>query len=82
MEVVYTMDYEVVPRSYKICAWLLNSSWDHFVLHLAKKCGSDYGIQGLQKIYFKAYIIHWHGPTGFVLREAKELLWLEKKRLL
>jgi hypothetical protein len=27
------MDHEVVPRSCKICDWLLTSSWDHFGLH-------------------------------------------------
>ena len=27
------MDHEVVPRPYKICDWLLNSSRDHFGLH-------------------------------------------------
>ena len=33
------------------------------------------GIQGPQKTYFKAYIIHWHGPKGFVVGETKEVLW-------
>ena len=27
------MDHEIVPRSCKICDWLLNSFWDHFGLH-------------------------------------------------
>ena len=35
---------------------------------------SDHGIQGPQKMYLKAYIIHWHGPTCFVLREAKNAM--------
>ena len=34
--VVYTTDHEVVPRPYKLCDWLLNSSWDHFGLHQGK----------------------------------------------
>ena len=34
---VHTMDHEVVPRPYRICNWLLNSSWDHFGLHLERK---------------------------------------------
>ena len=38
------------------------------------KCQSDHGVQGPQKIYLKAYIIHWHGPMDFVLAEAKEVL--------
>ena len=31
--VVYTMDYEVIPRPCKSVDWLLNSSHDHFGLH-------------------------------------------------
>jgi hypothetical protein len=57
--VVYTMDHEVVPRPCKICDWLLNSSWDHFDLDQGKK----------------TYIIHWIGPTGFGMGEAKKVLW-------
>ena len=30
------MDHEVVPRPYKICDWLLNSSQDQFGLHQGK----------------------------------------------
>ena len=67
------MDREVVPRPCKICDWLLNSSWDHFSLHQGKekKCESDHIVRGLQMTYFKAYIINWHGPTGFAVREAQ-----------
>ena len=43
-----------------------------------KKCESDDGVRGHQKTYPKAYIIHWHGPTGFTVGEAKELLWWKK----
>ena len=32
-------------------------------------------ILGPQKAYFKAYIFHQQGPTGFVAGEAKEVLW-------
>jgi hypothetical protein len=35
--VVYTVDHEVIPRPYKICDWLLNSSKDHFGVHQGKK---------------------------------------------
>ena len=24
--------------------------------------------------------MHWHGPTGFVVREAREMVWYEKGR--
>ena len=34
--VVYIMDHDVVPRPYKICGWLLNSSWNHFIVHQGK----------------------------------------------
>jgi hypothetical protein len=54
------MDHEAVPRLCKICDWLLNSSQDHFGLHQGKKCQSDHEVQGPQKTYFKAYIIHGH----------------------
>ena len=27
------------------------------------------------KTYLNAYIIHWYGPTGFAVGEAKEVLW-------
>ena len=76
--VVYTMEHEVVPRPCKICDWLLNLYRDHFGLHRRKKCHSDYGVQGPQKTYFKAYIIHWHSPRGFAMGEAKEMLYCIK----
>ena len=68
------MDHEVVSRPCKISDWLLNSSWDHFNLHQGKNCLSDYEVRGLQKTYFKAYIIYWHGPTDFAMRESKKML--------
>ena len=40
------------------CDWLLNLSRDHFGLHQEKNGQSDHGIQGPQKTYFKASIIH------------------------
>ena len=35
-----------------------------------KKSHRDHGFRGPQKTYYKAYIIHWHGPMGFALGEA------------
>ena len=35
---------------------------------------------GLLKACFQAYIIHYHGPMGFVVREAKEVLSMQKPR--
>jgi hypothetical protein len=72
---VYTMGLEVVPRSCQICDWLLNLSWDHFGLYQGKNSQSDHEVQGPQKTYFKVYIIYWHGPTGFAVGEAKEVLY-------
>ena len=68
------MDQEVVSRSCKIYDRLLNSSQDHFIWHQGKICQSDHGVQGPQKTYPKAYIIHKHGPMGFAVGEAKEVL--------
>ena len=31
-------------------------------------------VRGPQKIYLKAYIIHWHGSMSFVVGEAKKVL--------
>ena len=45
-----------------------------------KKCKSDHGTWGPQKAYFHAYIIHYYGPTGFAVGEAKEVLSLQKSR--
>ena len=42
-----------------------------------QKSKSDHGIRGPQKVYFQVYIIHCHGPTGFALGEAKEVLLLQ-----
>ena len=68
------MDHEVIPRPCNIYNWLLNSSQDHFGLHQGKKCHSDHEVRGPHKTYFKAYIIHWHGPTSNAVGEAKEML--------
>ena len=53
----------------------MNSSEDHFGLHQEKECESDHDVRGPQKTYFNAYIIHWYGPMGFAVGEAKEVLW-------
>ena len=34
----------------------------------------------LKKIYFKMYIIHWHGWMGFTVGEAKEVLYKKKDK--
>jgi hypothetical protein len=73
-ENIYTKDYEVVPRPYKICDWLFNSSQDHFNLHQGKNVIVTMKFEVARR-HFKAYIIHWHGPMDFVTREAKEVLW-------
>jgi hypothetical protein len=58
------MDHEVIPCSLKICDLGVHRG----------KFKSDHGTWGPPKTYFHAYIIHRHGPTGFVVREAKEVL--------
>ena len=74
------MDHEVVPRPYKICNWLLNSSWNHFGLHQRKKCQSDHEVWDPQKTYFKVYIIQWYGPTGFAVGRGKRSALIEKAK--
>jgi hypothetical protein len=55
----------------------LHSFLDNFDLHQGKKCKCDHGTWGPQKTYFHAYIIYYHGPTGFEVGEAKEVLSLQ-----
>ena len=69
------MDHEVVPMPCKICDWLLNSSQDHFGLHQEQNIGVTMKFEVLKETYFKACIVHWHGPTGFAVGEAKDVLW-------
>ena len=38
-----------------------------------EKCQSDHGVWDLQKTYFKAHIIQWHGLMGCAVGEAKEV---------
>ena len=68
------MHHEVIPRPYKFCDWMLNTTWDHFSLHQGKIGQNDHEVQGPQNTYLKAYIIHWHGPMGLAVGEAKEVL--------
>ena len=72
------MDHEVLPRSCKICDWLLTSSHNHFGLHQGKKCQSDHGVQGPAKTHFKAYTIHRHGPTQFCDGRGKRGVMVEQ----
>lgn len=37
----------------------------------------DHETWGSQKAYFQAYIIHYHGPMGFAVGEAKEALLVQ-----
>ena len=68
------MDHEVVPWPCKICDWLLHSPRDYyFRFILREKCQSGHEVWGTQKMYLNAYIVHWHGPTGFAVGETKEV---------
>jgi hypothetical protein len=68
------MDHEVVPRPCEVCDWLLNSSGVHFDLYQGNNVRLTMEFEVPQKTNFTAYIIHWHGPTGFAVGEAKEVL--------
>ena len=35
---------------------------------------------GSKKVYYHTYIIHYHGPTNFVVGRAKEVLSLQMSR--
>ena len=72
------MDHEVVPRSCKICDWLLNLSWDHFNLHRGKKCQSGHGVRGP----LKRHIVRPMSSTNmvFVVGEAKRSSIRRKRR--
>ena len=43
-----------------------------------KRYQSDHEVWGPQKTYFKAFIIHWHGPTGFFVGRGKRDAMIEK----
>jgi hypothetical protein len=64
--VVYTMDHEVVPRPCKNM-WLAIELIPWSLRFTPRR-------KLPQKTYFKAYIIHWHGPTGFTAGETKEVI--------
>ena len=68
-----------LPRSSIICDWPLNSSWDHFGLHQGAEC-KEWPLTMELKVPKHAYIIHYHGPMGFTMREVKEVLLLRMSR--
>ena len=41
------------------------------------KLKSDHGTWGFQKASFEAYNIHYHGPKGFAMGKAKEVLSMQ-----
>ena len=42
-------------------------------------CHRDHEVRGPQKTYFKAYIVHRHGPMGFTLGRGKRGAMVRKK---
>ena len=59
------------PIKHVIGCW---TSLGTTLIYTKEECQSAHGVQGLQKTYFKAHIIHGHGPMGFVVGEAKNML--------
>ena len=47
---------------------------DHFGLHFGQNVRVTMEFEVPKKRYIKAYIIHWHDPTGFVVGDTKEVL--------
>ena len=70
--VVYVMD--LAPLQYVIGYWTHPKTTSVYIKK--KKCKSDHETWDLQNVYFHAYIMHCHGPTGFAMGEAKEVLSL------
>ena len=66
------MDHEVVPRSWKVCDWLLNSSWDHFGLHQ--------GTNVKVTMKFKVPKKHILRSTLFIGMIQRVLRWERQKR--
>ena len=52
----------------------MNLSRDHFGLHQGKNVRVTMEFKAPQKTCLKAYINHWHGPTGFAMGEARKVL--------
>ena len=48
------------------------------LVNTEEKCHSDHGVRGPQKTYFKTYITHWHGQTGFCVGRGKGGALVEK----
>ena len=61
------------PIEFVIGYWTRPGTTSVYILK-GKNCQSDHVVQGPQKAYFKAYIIIPHGPMGFAVGEAKEVL--------
>ena len=72
------MDHEVVPRHCKFCDWLFNLSRDHFSLHQGKYIRVTMEFEVPKRHIFKAYIIHWHGSTGFCSGRGKRGALIQK----
>ena len=70
------MDHEVVPRQCESVDWLMNSSRDH-VLRFTPKEKMAEGVWRSRspKYNFQGLYMHCHGPSGFMVREAREVDW-------
>jgi hypothetical protein len=71
---------EIVPFSPDIVIGRGSSPKTTSVQIKGKKCQSDHEASGPPNASFQAYIIHYHGSTDYVVREAKEVLLLQKSR--
>jgi hypothetical protein len=74
----YILIHEVIFCCSKLRDWSLHLSPDNFDLHQGKECKCDHKTWDPQKAYFQAYIIHYHGPTGFAVGKAKEVFLQQK----
>lgn len=78
---MYIMDHAAVPCSSKTYNWPLNLSHDHFNLHIKNNnVRVSMELEVPERLIFHAYNIHCRGHTGFVARETKEVLLLQRPR--
>ena len=73
------MDHKVVPRTCKICDWLLNSSWDHFGSHQGKHVRVTMEFKVPKRHILKPiYLLTW--SIGFLWRERQKRCFGRKRQ--
>jgi hypothetical protein len=79
------MDHEVVPRSCKICDWLLNLFRDHFSLHQGKKIRVTMKFEFPKRYFLRPtlstdivqWVLWWERQKRCSSRKRKGAMWNE-----